>query len=148
KLHVVLVVPVGLVDVGLLPRLPVQQEPFGQRRPLVGPLDLVPDQQHPARETLLAERLRRLGACQARSGDDERLLGHGDLLQLTCSHPYSAAWGATRVTARWLKAQHGHRSAGKEASGRPNRARTVRSGPPACGGGPWRTGPSARRSGR
>lgn len=49
---------------------------LGQRRTQIRALGLGTNQHHPPLEALLAQRLRGLGAGQARASDDEYLLAH------------------------------------------------------------------------
>jgi hypothetical protein len=51
QLDIVAVVPASVVHVRLVARIGTQQVPLGQRRPFVGPLRFLADQQDPAVET-------------------------------------------------------------------------------------------------
>ena len=78
QLDVVPGVEALVVDVDLLAADLATQVLLGQRRALVGPLVLGPDQHHAPVEALVAQGLGRLRAGQARADDHERLVtGHG-----------------------------------------------------------------------
>jgi hypothetical protein len=60
QLHVVLRVPLGVVHERLVARVGTEQVSLGQRRPLVGPLGLLPDQHDPTGEPVVPQTFRRL----------------------------------------------------------------------------------------
>lgn len=65
QLDVVLRVPGGFVHEDALAALLAEEEPLGQRRPLIGVVAFVADQYHAAGEALRPQRLGRLRVSQA-----------------------------------------------------------------------------------